>query len=79
MFLTRFLSSFVSGNPPSVLRSHISVSVTLPVACFCGSGVEPDVGVDVDGVVVAACVMVTVNIPPVTGIKAISPMEVLNV
>jgi hypothetical protein len=67
MLRTRFLSSFVSGKPPSVLRSHSSVST---------GSVE-------DGMFVFAsdgrCRMVMVKMPPVTGTRLIEPMVVLNV
>lgn len=67
---TRFFSSFVSGNPPSVLRSQRRV--------FVGAGFA-DV---VDGSEAAASLawrMVIVNIPPVTGTRLMLPMLVLKV
>jgi hypothetical protein len=86
-FRTRFFSSFVSGNPPSVLRSQRRVSV--------GSvEVEGERRVDSDGSErrvdsdeVEKRVdsdevewrMVTVKIPPVTGTRAMPPRVVEKV
>ena len=67
MLRTRFFNSFVSGNPPSVLRSQRSVST---------GSIEDDVLVFAsDG----RWRMVMVKIPPVTGTRLIEPMVVLNV
>ena len=64
---TRFFNSFVSGNPPSVLRSQRSVST--------GSA-EDDVFVLASEL---RCRIVMVKMPPVTGTRLIEPMVVLNV
>ena len=74
MFRTRFFNSFVSGKPPSVLRSQMIVSVGLRVV-----SVDDTAGLVVFAELLAACVIVTQKFPPVTGTKAISPMPVLNV
>lgn len=66
--LTRRLSSFVSGKPPSVLRSHRVVDWT--------DAGEVDEEVEVDG---ERWWIVTMKVPPVEGWRATSPRERENV
>lgn len=62
-FRTRRFSSFVSGNPPSALRSHNRCTPDSPEAAAAS----------------AVSVMVTVKTPPVAGCKATSPSAGPNV
>lgn len=68
--LTRRLSSFVSGKPPSVLRSHRVVDWT-------DGGDDEELDEEEDAG--ERWWMVTMKVPPVEGWRATSPRERENV